>query len=146
MYAYHAVFKIPPQHFFNVVSLQQSSTTSPSVINLSPEPSTLSQPAVIIATSQPAASARADQWQPSNHSADTLHKFCFICALLCNTTSISIKLRFVIWCVLWWKIFYKNGLQTHHQRWKSKKYMAEACDVVGRYSQYVEGGTMRNYK
>lgn len=51
---------------------QQSSTTSPSLIDLSPEPSqpAHSQPALITATSQPAVSTWADQRQSPNHKEE----------------------------------------------------------------------------
>ncbi|XP_070770658.1 target of Myb1 membrane trafficking protein-like [Enoplosus armatus] len=49
---------------------QTSSATSPSLIDLSPEPSTLSQPAVIAATSQPAVSTWANQRQSPNHKEE----------------------------------------------------------------------------
>ncbi|XP_045903474.1 target of Myb protein 1-like isoform X2 [Micropterus dolomieu] len=52
-----------------ITTTQQSSTTSPSLIDLSPEPSqpAHSQPALITATSQPAVSTWADQRQSPNH-------------------------------------------------------------------------------
>ncbi|XP_032383372.1 target of Myb protein 1 isoform X3 [Etheostoma spectabile] len=49
---------------------QESSTTSPSLLDLSPEPSTLSQPAVITTTSQPAVSTRANQQRSANHKEE----------------------------------------------------------------------------
>ncbi|XP_031140293.1 target of Myb protein 1-like isoform X3 [Sander lucioperca] len=49
---------------------EQSSTTSPSLLDLSPEPSTLSQPAVIPTTSQPAVSTLANQQQSANHKEE----------------------------------------------------------------------------
>ncbi|XP_039665905.1 target of Myb protein 1-like isoform X3 [Perca fluviatilis] len=49
---------------------EQSSTTSPSLLDLSPEPSTLSQPAVITTTSQPAVSTWANQQQSANHKEE----------------------------------------------------------------------------
>ncbi|XP_078120761.1 target of Myb1 membrane trafficking protein isoform X1 [Sander vitreus] len=49
---------------------EQSSTTSPSLLDLSPEPSTLSQPAVITTTSQPAVSTLANQQQSANHKEE----------------------------------------------------------------------------
>ncbi|XP_010732934.2 target of Myb protein 1 isoform X3 [Larimichthys crocea] len=53
-----------------MTNTQQSSTTSPSFINLSPEPSTLNQPAVITATSQPAVNTWANQQQSPNHTGE----------------------------------------------------------------------------
>ncbi|KAL7404956.1 hypothetical protein ABVT39_021628 [Epinephelus coioides] len=53
-----------------IPNTQQSSTTSPSLIDLSPEPSTLSQPAVIATTSQPAVSTGANQQQSANHKEE----------------------------------------------------------------------------
>ncbi|XP_044045953.1 target of Myb protein 1-like isoform X2 [Siniperca chuatsi] len=53
-----------------ITNTQQSSTTSPSLIDLSPEPSTLSRPAVITATSQPAVSTLANQRQSPNHKVE----------------------------------------------------------------------------
>ncbi|XP_074484950.1 target of Myb1 membrane trafficking protein isoform X1 [Sebastes fasciatus] len=50
---------------------QQSSTTSPSLIDLIPEPSTLSQPAVITTTDQPAvSSSQASQQQSADHKEE----------------------------------------------------------------------------
>ncbi|KAM3623953.1 uncharacterized protein V6R79_017306 [Siganus canaliculatus] len=49
---------------------QQSSTTSQSLVDFNSESSTLSQPAVITATSQPAVDTRTNQWQPSNHKEE----------------------------------------------------------------------------
>nr|XP_046260184.1 target of Myb protein 1-like isoform X2 [Scatophagus argus] len=53
-----------------MTNTQQSSTTSQSLIDLSPEHSTLSQPAVITATSQPAVSTTVNQWKSSNHKEE----------------------------------------------------------------------------
>lgn len=49
----------------NIISLSQDSTTDPTLINLSPEPSALTQPAVIAATIQPAVSATTESWWQS---------------------------------------------------------------------------------
>lgn len=49
---------------------QQSSVSSPGPINFSPEPSNLSQPAVITATSQPAVSTWTNPRQTANHKAE----------------------------------------------------------------------------
>ncbi|XP_069560990.1 target of Myb1 membrane trafficking protein-like isoform X1 [Brachyistius frenatus] len=49
---------------------QQSSTSSPSLIDLNPEPSTVRQPAVISTTSQPAASTWTNQQQSANHKEE----------------------------------------------------------------------------
>ncbi|KAG8015103.1 Target of Myb protein 1, partial [Nibea albiflora] len=54
---------------------QQSSTTSPSLINLSPEPSTLNQPAVITMTSEPAVNTWANQHQSPNHREEEFDMF-----------------------------------------------------------------------
>ncbi|KAM9362493.1 target of Myb1 membrane trafficking protein isoform 2-T2 [Symphorus nematophorus] len=53
-----------------MTNTQQNSTTSPSLIDLSPEPSTLSQPAVITATSQPAVSTWTNQRQTPNNKEE----------------------------------------------------------------------------
>ncbi|XP_031140292.1 target of Myb protein 1-like isoform X2 [Sander lucioperca] len=53
-----------------IPNTQESSTTSPSLLDLSPEPSTLSQPAVIPTTSQPAVSTLANQQQSANHKEE----------------------------------------------------------------------------
>lgn len=49
---------------------QQSSTASQSLIDLSPDPSPLSQPAIISATSQPAVNAWANQQLSANHKEE----------------------------------------------------------------------------
>ncbi|XP_056228919.1 target of Myb1 membrane trafficking protein-like isoform X1 [Seriola aureovittata] len=49
---------------------QQTSTNSPSLIDLNPEPSALGQPAVITTTSQPAVSTWANQRQSANHKEE----------------------------------------------------------------------------
>lgn len=49
---------------------QQSSVSNQSLIDFSPEPSVLSQPAVITATSQPAVSTWANQRQSANHKEE----------------------------------------------------------------------------
>ncbi|XP_061737328.1 target of Myb1 membrane trafficking protein-like isoform X2 [Nerophis ophidion] len=48
----------------------QSSVSSPKLIDFTPEPSTLSQPAVITATSQPEANTRASHTQSVNHKEE----------------------------------------------------------------------------
>ncbi|XP_040892956.1 target of Myb protein 1-like isoform X2 [Toxotes jaculatrix] len=53
-----------------ITNTQQSSTNSPNLIDLSPEPSTLSPPAVITTTSQPAVSTLANQRQLANHKEE----------------------------------------------------------------------------
>ncbi|XP_042337735.1 target of Myb protein 1-like, partial [Plectropomus leopardus] len=53
-----------------IPNTQQSSTTSPSLIDLSPESSTLNQPAVITTTSQPAVSTQANQQQSANRKEE----------------------------------------------------------------------------
>ncbi|KAM9770450.1 target of Myb1 membrane trafficking protein isoform 1-T6 [Menidia menidia] len=51
-------------------NVPQSSNTNPSLIELSPEPSTNKQPAVITASSQPAASSWTNHQQPANHKEE----------------------------------------------------------------------------
>uniref|UniRef100_A0A3Q4N2M4 Target of Myb protein 1-like n=1 Tax=Neolamprologus brichardi TaxID=32507 RepID=A0A3Q4N2M4_NEOBR len=51
-----------------IANTQQSSSTN--LINLSSEPSTVRQPAVISTTSQPAASTRTNQQQSANHNEE----------------------------------------------------------------------------
>ncbi|XP_071360510.1 target of Myb1 membrane trafficking protein-like isoform X2 [Trachinotus anak] len=53
-----------------ITNTQQSSANSPSLIDLSPEPSTLGQPAVITTTSQPAVSTWANQKQAANNKEE----------------------------------------------------------------------------
>ncbi|XP_076585831.1 target of Myb1 membrane trafficking protein isoform X2 [Chaetodon auriga] len=53
-----------------MTNTQQSSATSLSLIDLNPEPSTLSQPAVITATSQPAVSTWPNQRLSPNHKEE----------------------------------------------------------------------------
>lgn len=53
-----------------ITNTQQSSATSPNLIDLSPEPATNIQPAVITTTSQPAVSTWANQQQPANHKEE----------------------------------------------------------------------------
>ncbi|XP_070834169.1 target of Myb1 membrane trafficking protein-like isoform X2 [Chaetodon trifascialis] len=58
------------QNRTQVTNTQQSSATSLSLIDLNPEPSNLSQPAVITATSQPAVSTWPNQRLPPNHKEE----------------------------------------------------------------------------
>ncbi|XP_035536905.1 target of Myb protein 1-like [Morone saxatilis] len=53
-----------------MTNTQQSSTSSQSLINLGPEPSTISQPAVITATSQPAVSTWVNERHSPNHKEE----------------------------------------------------------------------------
>ncbi|XP_051241341.1 target of Myb protein 1 [Dicentrarchus labrax] len=53
-----------------MTNTQQSSTPSQSLIDLSPEPSTISQPAVITATSQPAVSTCVNERHSPNHKEE----------------------------------------------------------------------------
>ncbi|XP_029296946.1 target of Myb protein 1 isoform X2 [Cottoperca gobio] len=53
-----------------VPNTPQSASTTPSLMDFSPKPSTLSQPAVITTTSQPAASTQANLQQSANHKEE----------------------------------------------------------------------------
>ncbi|XP_029353570.1 target of Myb protein 1 isoform X2 [Echeneis naucrates] len=53
-----------------ITNNQRNSTDSPSLINLSPEPSTLSQPAIITTTNQPAVNTWANERQSANHKEE----------------------------------------------------------------------------